>query len=107
MPDDIIEKLNNILGPEGVLTGEDVSSREAGFFLKHGMEARAIARPRTTVETAAVMKACYEAGQSVIAHGGKTGLAEAHLSSSSDLVLSLERMNRIEELDQKIGRAHV
>ena len=100
MPEDIIEKLHKLLGSDGVLTGEDVSSRAAGFFQKQGMEARAIVRPRSTEETAAVMKACHEAGQSVIAHGGKTGLAEAHMSTTGDLVLSLERMNRIEELDQ-------
>ena len=42
---------------------------------------------------------CPWFGQPVIAHGGGTGLAEAHLSTRRDLVLSLERMNRIEELD--------
>lgn len=100
MLSEILEKLQNHLGADAVLTGADVSNRPAGFFQKHGMEAGAIVRPRTTGEVAAVMQACDAAGQSVIAHGGRTGLAEAHLSTAKDLVLSLERMNRIEDLDQ-------
>jgi FAD/FMN-containing dehydrogenase len=100
MLNDILEKLQNLLGADAVLTGADVSNRAAGFFHKHGMEAGAIIRPRTTEQVAAVMRACFEAGQPVIAQGGRTGLAEAHLATGKDLVLSLERMNRIEDVDQ-------
>ena len=97
---DIIGELRNILGNDGLLTGSDVSDREIGFWHKGSMEALAIARPGNTREVAAVLQACNGTGRTVIAQGGRTGLAEAHLTTADDVVISLERMNRIEELDQ-------
>lgn len=95
----IVEKLKEILGADAVLTGEAVKTRAVGILDAHAMEAKAIVRPRDTEQISAVMRACYEAGQSVIAHGGRTGLTEAHVSTSDDIVLSLELMNKIESID--------
>lgn len=96
----IINEIQQILGADGVLVGEDVSNRAAGIWDTKGIEATAIVRPKTTAEVSLVMKACHIAGQTVIAHGGRTGLVEGQLTTHKDIVLSLERMNRIEEIDE-------
>lgn len=96
---EIIKKLQSILADGAVLTGEDVSARAAGILIQQGIEAKAIVRPSSTAELAAVMKLCYENGQSLVAQGGRTGLTESHITNQSEIVLSLERMNKVEEID--------
>jgi FAD/FMN-containing dehydrogenase len=48
----------------------------------------------------AVLRLCNEASQPVITHGGLTGLVDGAQTTEGDLVLSLERMNTIEDLDE-------
>ena len=96
---DLARKLADITGPGGVLTGVDVSSRPAGIWRSDTIAAKAIVRPRDTAEVSAVLKACNDAGQSVIAQGGLTGLVQSAITEPRDIMLSLERMNRVEGVD--------
>jgi FAD/FMN-containing dehydrogenase len=95
----IIDELRQLLDDDGLLQGAAVSSRAVGIWDSTGIEAAAIVRPRCTEEVAAVLRACNERRQTVTAHGGRTGLVEGQNTIREDIVLSLERMNRIEEVD--------
>lgn len=97
---EILRQLAHIVGDAGLLTGKDVSGRSAGIWRNDTIKAKAIVRPRTTVEVSAILRVCNMAGQSVIAHGGLTGLVESAITEPGDIVLSLELMNAIEEVDQ-------
>ena len=96
---DIIDRLIEELGEAMVLTGEDVSSRQAGFFSKSGVKAKALIRPRSTADVSRALKFCYENDQAVVAHGGLTGLVMSAVTSADDVVISLELMNQIEEIN--------
>ena len=87
------------MGPGGILTGEDVLSRSSGWISRGTLQALAVVRPRNTEEVSAVMLACHDAGQPVVPHGGMTGLVEGGHAHNHEIVLSLELMNRIEEVD--------
>ena len=100
---DIVQELRALLGPGGVLEGEDVSSRMIHVWRQDPIRARCIARPASTEEVAAVLKRCNELGQTVVPHGGLTGLVQGCNGDEADVVLSLERMNRIEDIDP-VGR---
>ncbi|MCK0149429.1 FAD-binding oxidoreductase [Marivita sp. S6314] len=58
-----------------------------------------VARPRTTQEVAALVKACGDAGIGIVPYGGGTGLVGGQIAPDSDaktpLILSLERMTNI------------
>ena len=95
----LIDALTDLLGCDGVLTGADVAARSSGFWNPAPVGALAIARPRTTAEVAAVLRLCHARGQPVVAHGGRTGLVESQHTTAAELVLSLERMNHIEEIN--------
>ena len=97
---DLLQTLSEITGPGGVLTGTDVTSRAAGIWMSESIEAQTMVRPKTTAEVSAVLAACHETGQPVIAHGGLTGLVGSALTERGDVILSLERMNRIEGVDR-------
>ena len=90
----LIETLHALLGDKGVLTGEALAEK----LIPHGTPA-ALVRPQTTAEVAQVVKLCQEAGQGIVPYGGLTGLVEATTSDQSEVAISLERMNQVEEID--------
>ncbi len=58
-----------------------------------------VARPRTTEDVSALVKACAAAGVGIVPYGGGTGLVGGQIAKSVDndtpLILSLERMTHI------------
>lgn len=95
----IVERLSKLLGPDAVLTGERVRERKSGIWRDAPIDAAAIVRPRTTSEVSQVLALCNEYKQPVVAHGGLTGLVESAVTAPNEIVLSLERLDRIEEID--------
>jgi FAD/FMN-containing dehydrogenase len=63
--------------------------------------ALAVARPSSTEQVAALVTAAGQAGIQIVPQGGNTGLVGASMSYPGEraIVLSLQRMNRIRELD--------
>ncbi len=95
----LLESLRTVVGADGVLSGDEVSRRSAGFMRPDTLQARLLVRPRSTAELAAVLRLCHAAGQPVVTHGGLTGLVHGGDAGPDELILSLERMNAIEEID--------
>ena len=82
---DLLKAIHDIVGKGGVLTGTDVSSRASGIWRPQGIEAQAIVRPRSTEQVSRILALCNAAGQSVVAHGGLTGLVEGAVTESRDV----------------------
>lgn len=101
--DELLNAFRAILDDKGVLTGEAVRARMIHVWYQRPIEAACILRPRTTAEVSAILALCHARGQRVVPHGGLTGLVQGCACTADDVVLSLERMNQIEELDP-IGR---
>jgi FAD/FMN-containing dehydrogenase len=95
----LIESISGIVGPSGVLTGEDVASRSDSWPPMGGCRALAIIRPANTAEVSEVLKLCHQQGQPVVTHGGMTGLVGGARVGRDEIALSLERMNGIEAVD--------
>ena len=98
--DPIVVALREELGASAVLTGADAQGRSAGIWRSDSVQAKAIVRPGSTAEVASVMRVCHEHDQTVVAHGGLTGLVASGLTSPDDIALSLERMAAIEEVHE-------
>ena len=97
----LLQQLETVVGTAGILTGKALAGRSAGIWSGGELQALALLRPQTTAEVSAVMKICHAAGQAVVPAGGMTGLAGGHKSTLTDIVLSTERMNRIEAMDAR------
>jgi len=95
----LLNDLVAIVGPEGVLRGEDVLQRSVDWFTGAPCRAKAIVRPRNTEQLSKVMALCYQANQPVVTHGGMTGIVHGGVATPEELVVSLELMNQIEEID--------
>ncbi len=95
----ILKAIESVVSPGGVLLGKDVSARPDSWPPVGGCQAMAIIRPVSTGEVSQVLKICYEAGQNVVTHGGLTGLVGGARATKEDIVLSLERMNKLDAVD--------
>ena len=96
---ELLNNIINIVGPAGVLQGEDVTSRSDSWPPMGGCQAKAIIRPASTREVSEVLKLCHAAGQGVVTHGGLTGLVGGAHAEQDEIVLSLERMRALEPVD--------
>lgn len=99
----IVTQLVDLLGEGDVLRGEALATRSAHVWESAPLTALALVRPRSVAALSATLKACHAAGQSVVTHGGLTGLVQGTESTSQDIVVSLERMDAIESIDA-LGR---
>jgi len=95
----LLEQISAIVGHGGMLLGDDVRNRSDSWPPVGGCQAMAIVRPATTDEVSRVLKICHAEGQSVVTHGGLTGLVGGAKANPEDLVLSLERMTGMEQVD--------
>jgi len=101
---EFVHALKNIVGDKGILEGEDVGTKYYNDWRGTGEVRPAIAlRPGSTEELSEIMKLCHAEGQPVVVQGGMTGLVEAARPRAHEIPISLERMNRIEDLDPKAG----
>ncbi len=101
----LIEQLRTTVGDAHVLTHDDpaadLSAWENDWRKRAKGRALAIVRPGNTAEVAAVVKACAEAGTSLVPQGGNTGLVVGSVpdDSGTQVVLSLTRMQAVRTLD--------
>lgn len=103
---ELLEKIETIVGPKGMLTGDDVSARPLDWMGRGNRAALAIVRPASTKDVAAILKLCNNAGQNVVPAGGLTGLVHGADSAPGDILLSLERMINIETID-RLGKTAI
>lgn len=59
--------------------------------------------PKTTAEVATIVQNCHEKGQTITIQGGLTGLTGGASPGNGDVILNLEKMNRIEHIDPLEG----
>ncbi len=85
----------------------DLISTDAGDLAVYGRDwtkvvepsAAAIARPRSTAEVSRLLRLCQAHAVPVVPSGGRTGLAAGAVAARGELVVSLERMRRMDPVD--------
>ncbi|MCB1886872.1 MAG: FAD-binding oxidoreductase [Rhodocyclaceae bacterium] len=100
---DLLETLVGIVGADNVLTApEDVSRFCADWRGRYQGRARAVVRPDSTDAVSAAVTACAVRRVPMVPQGGNTGLCGGATPSvgGDEIVISLERMNRVRHLDR-------
>jgi FAD/FMN-containing dehydrogenase len=94
----LLADLRALLGDKGLVTGERLTDR---VYDPHvgSIDAKVLVRPADTSQVSAVLRLCHSRGQPVVPHGGLTGLVHGGTARDSELILSLEALNRIESVD--------
>jgi FAD/FMN-containing dehydrogenase len=91
--------LRGIVGDNGLLAPTEVATRSCDPFRHVAPEGSILVRPQSTLEVSQVLALCHSREQRVVSHGGRTGVVGGAYSGRDEIVLSLERMRRIEEID--------
>lgn len=103
-----LNELISTLGADVALRGTDTPERcRTDWSGTPPQQPLALVRPRTTEEVSAVMRLCSAHRIAVVPQGGLTGLAGAAVPMEGAVALSLDRMNRIEDIDAKTGLMQV
>jgi len=99
----LLDALRGAVGEANVLTPDqqDLIAYEQDWRQRARGRALAVVRPGSTNEVAAVVRACAEAGVSVVPQGGNTGLVVGSVPDESgrQVVISLRRMQAVRALD--------
>jgi FAD/FMN-containing dehydrogenase len=97
----LLDELRAAIGDAHVLTEGDLSAWELDWRKRSHGKALAVVRPGSAAEVVQVVKACAAAGVSIVPQGGNTGLVVGSTpdESGTQVVLSLQRMNRVREID--------
>jgi FAD/FMN-containing dehydrogenase len=97
----LLDALCATVGTGQVLTEGDLSAYELDWRRRWRGKALAVVRPGNTDEVAQVVRACAAAGVSIVAQGGNTGLVGGGVPDDSghQVLLSLNRMNRVRAID--------
>ena len=104
-----LDQLRSIVGAAHVLTepdNGDLSAYVQDWRKRERGIALAVVRPNSTEQVAAVVKACAATkGVSIVPQGGNTGMVVGSTpdESGTQIVLSLQRMNRVHKLDAGNG----
>ena len=98
---DLLNTLSQTRGTAHVLTTGDLTAYEQDWRKRTRGQALAVVRPGNTQEVAAVVKACAQAGVSIVPQGGNTGLVVGGIpdNSGTQVLLSLQRMNAVRAVD--------
>ncbi|WP_342642510.1 FAD-binding oxidoreductase [Rhodoligotrophos ferricapiens] len=95
----LLAEIATIVGASNVLARDALQGRAVDAWTPEQTAALALVRPGSTDEVSRIMRLCHEAGQPVIPEGGRTNLVRATQAGPDEILLSLERMNRIGEID--------
>jgi FAD/FMN-containing dehydrogenase len=98
----LIEALRAIVGANQVLVDGDLTAWEQDWRKRSRGKALAVVRPGTTDEVAQVVQACAAAGTAIVPQGGNTGLVVGSIpdESGTQVVLNLQRLNRVRGVDR-------
>ncbi len=102
MKKEVIGNLREIVGNENVLVGSDIKeeyTHDESLTVKPCLP-EVVVKPGNTEEIAEILRLANKKRISVTPRGGGTGLCGGCVAASGDILLSLERMNRILEIDQ-------
>jgi FAD/FMN-containing dehydrogenase len=99
---DTITAFRDILGERGVKT-DDIEKYTKDWQGLYGGDGSVVLFPRTSEQVSKVMKICYKNKIPIVPQSGNTSLVAGGIPIKNEVVLSLEKMNKIGEFDKNNG----
>ena len=96
----VVERLRAIVGAEHLRVDGEILTTYGADALKRGHPADAVVMPANTAEVAAIAALCNETRTPLVPRGGGTGYTGGAVPVHGGVVISLERLNKILEIDE-------
>jgi len=104
----LIETMQEILGPEGVIhKHEELRTYECDGLMNYRVIPDLVVLPESAEQVQQIVKTCYDEGIPFVARGSGTGLSGGALPIESGVLIVLTRLRRILEVDIPNGRVVV
>ena len=98
----MVDTLKKIVGEDGVLSdGKEKSRFDHIWKTEIPTNALAVVFPKDTGQLSSIMKVCFQKNQKILVQGGLTNLVGSTKTFEDEIIISLDRMNKIEEIDEK------
>jgi FAD/FMN-containing dehydrogenase len=94
---DIVLTLNDIVGKRNVLLDTECESYNQDWTGQYISDPLAVVKPASTLEVSQVVRACYKNEVAIVPISGNTGLSGG-TSANNSVMLSLERLNKIQKI---------
>ena len=108
IPEGFLDQLTAIVGDGGRSTeADDLVAYGRDWTRVYQPAPSVVVWPRSTDQVSRVLAACNDAGVAVVPSGGRTGLAGGAVAEHGELVLSLDRMRRMDPVDLVGGTVRV
>jgi glycolate oxidase len=98
---DLLQEITSIVGEAHVLTDEESRKAYGVDALKRGRPADIVVLPGTTADVAHIVQCCTAHGVPFVPRGAGTGYTGGAVPLQGGVVISMERMNRILEIDEQ------
>src|SRR4051794_8661670 len=103
--DELVGALRGVTGHAHVLTDPGVVAGQVRDWTGRFLGATpAVVRPGTVDEVAGVLRACRDAGATVVPQGGNTGLVGGSVPLHGEVVLDLRRLDALGPVDARAGQ---
>jgi glycolate oxidase len=100
-PEDFAARLSDVVGREHVLDDPSALAAHAADALDQGHPPDVVVVPGSTREVAAIARLCNEHRVPLVVRGAGTGYTGGAVPTHGGVVLSMSRLNRIIEIDEK------
>jgi FAD/FMN-containing dehydrogenase len=96
----VLSSLENIVGPDRVLTDLDSLQRYGGDWTRvYTPNPAAVLLPDSIEQVQAIVRLAAREGLAIVPSGGRTGLSAGAVACNGELVLALDRLNHIEDFN--------
>ena len=102
-PPQALEAIAAIVGPKGVISGEDTKPFLTEWRDRWPGHASMIVAPSTTQEIANIVKICAAHKIAITPQGGNTGLVGGQIPFDAEILISLKRMRKIQAISPHDG----
>ena len=97
----VLKQLQDIVGAEQVLTGEEMTPYLVDWRGRYRGQALAVLRPASTEEVAAIVKVCAASKTPIVPSGGNTSMCGGATPDETGraVVICLARLNKVRSID--------
>ncbi|MEI9932191.1 MAG: FAD-binding oxidoreductase, partial [Rhizomicrobium sp.] len=98
---DTLARLKDIVGPKGFSEDpQEIAPHVEEWRGSYKGHTSLLLKPAATDEVARALAICHETNTAVVPQGGNTGLVGGQIPFNGEVLLSLERLNRIRSVDE-------
>ncbi len=98
----MVDTLKKIVGEDAVLSdGKEKTRFDHIWKTEIPTNALVVVFPKDTGQLSSIMKVCFQKNQKILVQGGLTNLVGSTKTFEDEIIISLDRMNKIEEIDEK------